>query len=49
MAKDDEIEEDDEPFDVKIARLTKELETQFAEENELQEKITKNLKGITNG
>jgi type I restriction enzyme M protein len=38
-----ELEEDDEPFEQKIARLTKELEAQFEESGKLEQKIRNNL------
>jgi type I restriction enzyme M protein len=38
-----ELEEDDEPFEQKIARLTKELEAQFEESDKLEKMIWKNL------
>jgi type I restriction enzyme M protein len=41
-----ELEEDDEPFDEKMARLTKELETQFEESNKLENQIRANLKRL---
>jgi type I restriction enzyme M protein len=41
-----ELEEDDEPFEQKLARLTKELEAQFEENDKLQTKIRKNLKQL---
>jgi len=41
-----ELEEDDEPFEQKMARLTKELETQFEESDNLQKTIRKNLKSL---
>ena len=34
-----EVEEDDEPFEEKIARLTKELEAQFEESEKLEKTI----------
>ena len=36
----------DEPFEEKMARLTKELYEQFAEAKKLEEEIRKNLKGL---
>jgi type I restriction enzyme M protein len=42
----EDIEEDDEPFDQKIARLSKELDDQFAESNKLEKQIRENLKKI---
>jgi type I restriction enzyme M protein len=44
-----ELEEDDEPFEEKIARLTKELEAQFEESDTLQRTIQKNLKSLAYG
>jgi len=41
-----EAEEDDEPFEEKIARLTSELSSQFAESKRLEDEIRKNLKGL---
>jgi len=41
-----ELDEDDEPFDEKMARLTKELETQFEEGKSLENKIRKGLARI---
>jgi type I restriction enzyme M protein len=41
-----ELEEDDEPFDEKMARLTKELEAQFAEGKSLENKIRNGLAKI---
>jgi len=41
-----ELEEDDEPFDEKMARLTKELEAQFDESGKLEGQIRANLKRI---
>ena len=37
-----ELEEDDEPFEEKMARLTKELEAQFEESDSLEKTIRKN-------
>jgi type I restriction enzyme M protein len=42
----EDIEEDDEPFDQKIARLSKVLDEQFAESNILEKQIRENLKKI---
>ena len=39
-------EDDIEPFEEKMARLTKELSAQFAESKKLEEEIRKNLKGL---
>lgn len=41
-----DVEEDDEPFDEKMARLTGELGKMFEESNRLQEQIKKNLGAI---
>jgi type I restriction enzyme M protein len=41
-----EAEEDDEPFEEKMARLTSELSKQFAESERLEDEIRKNLKGL---
>ena len=38
--------DDGEPFEEKMARLTKELSAQFAESKKLEEEIRKNLKGL---
>ena len=43
-----ELEEDDEPFEQKMARLTKELEAQFEESDRLQKVIKNNLSKLTN-
>ncbi|MEW6028358.1 MAG: class I SAM-dependent DNA methyltransferase [Chloroflexota bacterium] len=43
-----ELEEDDEPFDEKMARLTKELEAQFEESGKLEKVIVASLKKISN-
>ncbi len=42
----EEQEDDGEPFDEKMARLTGQLSAQFAESAELEERIRENLKGI---
>ena len=42
----EELEEDDEPFEEKMARLTKTLETQFAESAKLEAAIRENLRGL---
>jgi type I restriction enzyme M protein len=42
-----ELEEDDEPFAQKMARLTKELEAQFEESGELEKTILKNVKNLS--
>jgi type I restriction enzyme M protein len=41
-----EEEEDDEPFEEKMERLTTQLAEQFRESRELEERIRENLKGI---
>ena len=41
-----EAEEDEEPFEDKMARLTAELSEQFAESRRLEDEIRKNLKGL---
>lgn len=41
-----ELEEDDEPFEEKIARLTKELELQFEDSNKLENIIISSIKKI---
>lgn len=41
-----ELEEDDEPFEEKMTRLTKELELQFTESDKLTDQIRKNLKQL---
>lgn len=41
-----ELEEDDEPFEEKMARLTKELEAQFDESDKLEIAIRENLKNL---
>lgn len=42
----EEIEDDGEPFEEKMARLTAELAEQFAKSRKLEEEIKKNLRGI---
>jgi type I restriction enzyme M protein len=42
----EELEEDDEPFEEKMARLTQTLEAQFAESARLEKEIWLNLGGI---
>lgn len=42
-----EVEEDDEPFEQKIARLTKELEGMFEESHSIEQSIRKSLTNIT--
>lgn len=44
-----DVEEDDEPFDEKMKRLTSELAKCFEESNRLQEQIKKNLEAIGYG
>jgi len=44
-----ELEEDDEPFEQKMARLTKELEVQFEESGKLENIILANFKRLENG
>jgi type I restriction enzyme M protein len=44
-----ELEEDDEPFGEKMARLTKELEAQFEESGKLEKKILKNIAQLDYG
>ncbi|MFD0702892.1 N-6 DNA methylase [Slackia equolifaciens] len=44
-----DVEEDDEPFEEKMARLTGELSKCFEESNRLQEQIRKNLEAIGYG
>jgi type I restriction enzyme M protein len=41
-----EVEEDKEPFDSKLARLTKTLEEQFAESDNLEQTILRNIKRL---
>ena len=45
----EEAEDDDVPFEEKMAKLTAQLSEQFAKGNELQERIYENLKGIVYG
>jgi type I restriction enzyme M protein len=45
----EEIEDDDEPLEEKIKRLTATLEDQFAEAVDLESAIRKNLKRLTYG
>ena len=42
----EEVEEDSEPFEQKMKRLTTNLSEQFKKSHELEEEINKNLKGI---
>lgn len=44
-----EVEDDGEPFDEKMARLTSEIAKCFEESNRLQEQIKKNLEAIGYG
>ena len=44
----EEIEDDDEPFEKKVARLVAELHDQFAESAKLGKTINANLKGLGN-
>jgi len=44
----EELEEDDEPFEEKLKRLTAKLEEQFAEGGRLQESIRKGLASVLN-
>ncbi len=44
-----ELEEDDEPFEQKMARLTKELEAQFEESDRLEHEIRANLNKVSYG
>jgi type I restriction enzyme M protein len=45
----EEVEDDDEPFDEKMERLTATLYEQFAESARLENAIRKNLKGLGYG
>ena len=45
----EEVEEDDEPFDQKMTRLTTELDAQFAESARLEQLIKANLRGLGYG
>ena len=45
----EEVEDDDEPFDEKMQRLTTELIQQFAESRKLEAAIKANLKGLGYG
>ncbi|MHB1336894.1 MAG: N-6 DNA methylase [Candidatus Humimicrobiaceae bacterium] len=42
----EEVEEDDEVFEAKMEKLTKELSEQFKKSSELEKEIKKNLKSI---
>jgi len=44
-----DVEEDEEPFATKYARLTAQLEQQFAEGARLEQEIRENLRGVENG
>jgi type I restriction enzyme M protein len=44
-----ELEEDDEPSDEKIARLTKELDAKFEESRQLEQKIRRKLGKLDHG
>lgn len=44
----EDVEDDDEPFDEKMKRLTAKLEEQFAESARLEKAIKRNLKGLGN-
>lgn len=44
-----DVEEDDEPFEEKMTRLTGEISKCFEESNRLQEQIKKNLEAIGYG
>ena len=43
MSGAEDVEDDGEPFEEKMARLTTTLQEQFAESNRLQEQIKQNL------
>jgi type I restriction enzyme M protein len=45
----EDVEDDDEPFQEKIQRLTRRLEEQFTESGRLEEVVRKNLKGLDYG
>jgi len=45
----EDIEDDDEPFEEKMIRLTETLECQFEEATMLENKIRKNLAGLGYG
>ena len=45
----EEVEDDDEPFEEKMQRLTAELNEQFAESSKLEAAIRSNLKGLGYG
>lgn len=44
-----EVEEDDEPFELKMARLTKELEGQLTEGEKVNQLIRRNLRNLGYG
>lgn len=45
----EELEEEGEPFEEKMARLTKQLSEQFAESDRLKDQIKRNLEGLGYG
>jgi len=45
----EEVEDDGEPFEAKMNRLTKQLSGQFAESARLEKEIRNNLKGLGYG
>ena len=45
----EEVEDDDEPFDDKMKRLTGTLYEQFAESRKLEKAIRSNLEGLGSG
>ena len=45
----EEVEDDDEPFEDKMQRLTHQLHEQFAESSRLEAAIRSNLEGLGNG
>jgi type I restriction enzyme M protein len=45
----EDIEDDDEPFEEKMARLTEKLEEQFADSERLEDVIRQSLKGLNYG
>lgn len=49
MAKNGNHEDDGEPFDEKMPRLTAELQKCFAESDQLQARIKNNLEGTVYG
>ena len=44
-----DVEEDDEPFEQKMERITSDLSEQFAKSKELEDKIRKSLEGLGYG